>query len=167
MNFRGGTRRRRVEALIDITPLVDVVFQLIIFLLISTTFKTKDYAFSLDLPTATEQDLVVRANQTTVFVGTDGKLFFLEVPAGSPEAEQAAPREAASLSPEELEARLRELAVREPDAEISIKAQAETAYQRVVDVVNVARRAGLQRVVLPYQYVTPAAEGPPAAAPSP
>ena len=64
MNFKSGGGTRRIEAVVDITPLVDVVFLLIIFLLITTTFKKKEHAFSLDLPTATEKELIVTVQDT-------------------------------------------------------------------------------------------------------
>ncbi|MBM4356184.1 MAG: biopolymer transporter ExbD, partial [Deltaproteobacteria bacterium] len=50
MNLRRGLKRRGVGAAIDITPLVDVVFNLLIFLLVSTTFKSQEQAFSIVLP---------------------------------------------------------------------------------------------------------------------
>lgn len=154
MNFRGG-RRRRYEAVIDITSLVDVVFQLLIFLVITTTYKKDEHAFAIDLPTATEKDLVVsvQEDRPTVFIGRQGELFFLSLPDDAdPDALAAAEK---PITPEQLEERLRELAEARPDIELSVKAQEDTPYQRFIDVMNLARKVGLKNVILPYELVQP------------
>ncbi len=43
------TRKRRIDAGIDMTPLIDVVFQLLIFLMVSSQFIKPDHR--VDLPT--------------------------------------------------------------------------------------------------------------------
>ena len=48
MNFR---RQRREEVGINLTPLIDVVFLLLIFFMVSTTF-TRETQLSIDLPEA-------------------------------------------------------------------------------------------------------------------
>ena len=47
-------RRSRETATPDITPLIDVVFLLLIFFMVSTVFKKDELALLLDLPTVTE-----------------------------------------------------------------------------------------------------------------
>ena len=47
-------RRTNEAATIDLTALIDVVFILIVFFLVTTTFKQKELAFTLDLPEAQE-----------------------------------------------------------------------------------------------------------------
>ena len=155
MRFTRAARSRFAEAVMDITPLVDVVFLLIIFLLLTTTFKKREYAFSLDLPTASEKEVLVRTEHNTVYVTQEGKFYYLQVEAddAAPETtDDALPAGVAPTDEKGLEARLRALVEKDPDVELSIKAQNETAYQHVVDVLNVARRAGLQRVILPYEF---------------
>ena len=67
MGFR---RQIRTEDSINLTPLIDVVFLLLIFFMVSTTF-TKETHFAVDLPEASSEaesvvddtiDLVVSAN---------------------------------------------------------------------------------------------------------
>lgn len=48
MNFR---RHRREEVTVNLTPLIDVVFLLLIFFMVSTTF-TRETQLSIDLPEA-------------------------------------------------------------------------------------------------------------------
>lgn len=47
-------KRTREGAAPDITPLIDVVFLLLIFFMVSTVFKKDEFALLLNLPTVTE-----------------------------------------------------------------------------------------------------------------
>lgn len=47
-------KRTRESALPDITPLIDVVFLLLIFFMVSTVFKKDEFALLLNLPTVKE-----------------------------------------------------------------------------------------------------------------
>ena len=154
MNFRGRSADRRLESVIDITSLVDVVFLLIIFLLVTTTFKRREHAFVLDLPTATHTDLVVRTDRTTVYVSQKGELFYLEVPAeGEEDAAAAEPTEVGeAMSQEDLEKRLRALAERQPNVELSVRAQKDAPYRHIVGVLELCRKVGIRNVLLPAEY---------------
>ncbi|MBL4612097.1 ExbD/TolR family protein [Halopseudomonas sp.] len=54
MNFR---RQRQEEASVNLTPLIDVVFLLLIFFMVSTTF-TRETQLKLDLPEAVSGEQV-------------------------------------------------------------------------------------------------------------
>ena len=150
MRFARRHRRPVIETVIDITSLVDVVFLLLIFLLVTTTFKSREYAFPLALPTATETELVLRAERPTIFVSREGQFFLLEIPDdGADPADPADP-----IDREELERRLARFVEREPDAEISIKAEGGTNYQRFVDVLDACRKVGIEHVLLPYELAS-------------
>ena len=56
-------RRVREEVEVNLTPLIDVVFLLLIFFMVSTTF-TKETSLSLDLPEASSQSS--RASDTQI-----------------------------------------------------------------------------------------------------
>ena len=55
--------RRREPITPDITPLVDVVFILLIFFIVSTVFKKDELALMLNLPSNTESSTKVEQNQ--------------------------------------------------------------------------------------------------------
>jgi biopolymer transport protein ExbD len=148
MNFRRGLKRRGVSAAIDITPLVDVVFNLLIFLLISTTFKSQEQAFSIVLPVGDQKTEVTKVRRPTVFVTREGEYLLYE-----PGADRAEPVEGRRfLSTGELSVALERLA-RESgkDTAVNIKGDATASYQRILDVVNECRRHGLNRVFFPYK----------------
>ena len=80
MRFRPQRASRRLDAAIDITSLVDVVFLLLIFLLVTTTFKRQEHAFPIELPTSAVEQITVTTDKTTVFIDQSGGVRLLVVP---------------------------------------------------------------------------------------
>lgn len=156
MNFRSGTRARgrRALATLEVTSLVDVVFLLIIFLLVTTTFKKNDYAFVVDLPTSSAEQIQVSTDKTTVFITKDGDMFLLEVPADRP---LDAPDIDAGkkVSADELRERLTALFERRPDASIAIRGEKEASYQNMMDVVGTLQEVGFRNIWFPYEHEGP------------
>ncbi|WP_372653884.1 ExbD/TolR family protein [Halobacteriovorax sp.] len=60
-------KRTREAAAPDITPMIDVVFLLLIFFMVSTVFKKDEMALLLNLP-KTEKGESVQKEQKTVFI---------------------------------------------------------------------------------------------------
>ena len=72
MKFK--TKREGVRSNVDMTPMIDIVFQLILFFLVSTTFATLP-GIKLNLPqshTAESTSLM----GITITAGSDGALYF-------------------------------------------------------------------------------------------
>lgn len=164
MNFgRRRNSRGNPDAAIDITSMIDATFILIIFLLISTTFKKKNHAFTLTLPSAAHQEVVVEVEQTSVYVTKEGELFFmqLEPNAAAPSAESAS-KQGERLTKEALLERVKALVERDPEQSISILAEDNTDYQKVVSTLSVLREAGVLGVQLPYEYAPGGTEAAPA-----
>jgi biopolymer transport protein ExbD len=65
-------RQSRNELPVDITSLIDVVFLLLIFFMVSTTF-TKESHLEVDLPKADGAPGVATAKQLEVVISSDGK----------------------------------------------------------------------------------------------
>ncbi|MFH1530404.1 MAG: biopolymer transporter ExbD [Pseudomonadota bacterium] len=146
MNLRQGTRRSPGPG-IDITPLVDVVFILLIFLLISTTFKTRESAFRILLPKASETRAVVTAKRPTIYVTREGDMFLYVPAADGGDAVEGRP--VGTL--DELELRLERLKESNPGVGISVKADSATEYQRIMDVVNKCYLTGIEHVFFPFR----------------
>lgn len=68
-------RRRGLDADLDLTPMVDVVFLLIIFFMVSTTFITIESGLPVDLPDA-QTAVAQPSNMPTVTVTRDGSVYF-------------------------------------------------------------------------------------------
>ena len=69
MNFR---RQRREEVSVNLTPLIDVVFLLLIFFMVSTTF-TRETQLSIDLPEASGQPRETPDVQIEVLIDEQGQ----------------------------------------------------------------------------------------------
>ena len=70
------SRSSKVQATVDMTPMLDVVFQLIIFFLVSTTFAILP-AIKLNLPQSATSEGATNKG-ITITASDDGKLFFNE-----------------------------------------------------------------------------------------
>lgn len=81
MSRRSG-RRGRYQTLedeggINLTPLLDIIFNLLFFFVVATTIRTEESFFELILPESTEAPALDRAEpMTELFVTAEGKLVF-------------------------------------------------------------------------------------------
>lgn len=77
-------KRSRETTMPDITPLIDVVFLLLIFFMVSTVFKKDELALLLNLPSVTEGEAQAQAKKTLVLelskeeLAYDGKKIAIE-----------------------------------------------------------------------------------------
>ena len=69
MKFR---RQRLEEVSINLTPLIDVVFLLLIFFMVSTTF-TRETQLSIDLPEASGEAREMRDDQIEILIDETGR----------------------------------------------------------------------------------------------
>ncbi len=69
MKFR---RQRREEVGVNLTPLIDVVFLLLIFFMVSTTFK-KESHISLNLPEANGEAVAEKEHQIEIVISAKGE----------------------------------------------------------------------------------------------
>lgn len=60
--------RRREPLTLDLTPLIDVVFILIIFFIVTSSFKQENFALNLTLPSATAKEIKIEQKQLTIEV---------------------------------------------------------------------------------------------------
>ena len=134
MNFHTG-KRRPLE--INLTPLIDVVFLLLIFFMVSTTF-TRETQLRVDLPEAVANPSETVADELVVLVEADGSYAI--------NGERLARRDIQTLM-EGLELS------RSGDADqrIVISADANTAHENVVRVMDAAGRLGLSNLTITTQ----------------
>ncbi len=130
MNFR---RRRRDEAGVDLTPLIDVVFLLLIFFMVSTTF-IRETQLKIDLPEASGELQEIEEDIIEITVDRRGDYAVNQQ----------------LLVNNELDTLLRalreRLGDREPTLRVIITADASAAHADVVRAMDAAGRVGLSRV---------------------
>jgi len=125
-------RRLKPNVNIDMTPLIDVVYQLVIFFMISSTFKTAP-GIALDLPesgTAT----AVSSTELTVVAVSDGEVYVNRILTTASGAEAVIRSELEGRTVSEVRA--------------SLQAGAEVPYQLAVTLLDALRKNGITEVGL-------------------
>ena len=75
-----GFKRRIAEApRVDLTPMIDVVFLLLIFFMISTTFVEKP-GLKIDLPESSAQQLKQEDKEVQLYLTASGDIYFKRQP---------------------------------------------------------------------------------------
>jgi biopolymer transport protein ExbD len=123
-------QRKNAAALpeFQLAPMIDVVFLLLCFFITSTVFSQWEYEVDVQLPTASTGRLPERLpGDIIVNIARDGGLSINQ----------------AALTREELHARLARLAQLFPGQSVVIRADRETAYENVMAVIDLCRRADI------------------------
>ena len=129
MNFRP---QRQSETEINITPLIDVVFLLLIFFMVSTTFE-RESEIKITLPEASEEQMETKPDFILVGIGADEQVYVGDKPLVNNKI---------STIQTALKEHARELA----DLPVIIRADAEVSHQMVIKVMDAARQSGLVNI---------------------
>jgi len=130
VNFKN---EKKPDVELNLAPLIDVVFLLLIFFMVSTTFERQS-AIRITLPEATRSDTEQEQNTITVSIDARGKIFVNDNPLLN--AKLSTIRDA-----------VRDAANNMHDPVLIINADENTTHQSVVRVMDAARQASLTRVV--------------------
>ncbi len=135
MNF-GLKRQRDVE--VNLTPLIDVVFLLLIFFMVSTTFVSES-SIEISLPVSATADTKLDAPKNIeLSLKRDGTVFIGGQSLGA-------------LDPQKIESALTAIAKKSESPVIVISADADVSHQAVISVMDAARKAKLFRVTFKTQ----------------
>ena len=77
MNLKKSGNSKNRDTVIDLTPMVDVVFLLIIFFLITTTFK-KEKSINLDLAKSNSSKELKKDDGIVISIDKAGKYYFMD-----------------------------------------------------------------------------------------
>jgi biopolymer transport protein ExbD len=129
MNFRPGPKN---EIDLNITPLIDVVFLLLIFFMVSTTFDQTS-EINIALPEASVEQTESTAETVTIAIDAQGKIYVENNPLVN--AQLLTIREA-----------IRDAMAGMADPTIVINADANATHQSVIRVMDAARQLSLKRI---------------------
>lgn len=120
-------RPRKSSLGLDMTPMIDIVFQLLIFFMLSSSFLNP--SLKLTLPKAIEQDkhepekIVISIDKTgSTFINTQ------------------------KVARKQLKSHLETQFANEPKKAIHLRGDAEMPYKLFVEVMDIARQAGAQQI---------------------
>ncbi|WP_339668186.1 biopolymer transporter ExbD [Dasania marina] len=139
MQFRRQTNQ---EVTVNLTPLIDVVFLLLIFFMVSTSF-TKETHLSLNLPEASGDESVVAVDAIEVTISSSGNY-------------AVNGRTLVSSNLANLQKALTEVSGGNIDLPLVITADAKTPHQAVITAMDAAGKQGFAKLSLTTQQ--PAAE---------
>lgn len=132
MKLERNKRRGAGELALEMTPMIDVVFLLLIFFMLATTFDDKA-GIKIDLPkSAIREEKVVHKLQ--LFADKDKNLYLLY--------EEAGKETRLSISQEELEGKLQEQLQRAEDKNLVISADQSLSHGYIVELMSSAKKSG-------------------------
>lgn len=125
--FNSG-KHQAPMAEINTTPLVDVMLVLLVIFIITAPLLT--HAVKIDLPQASSQPLPEKPEVISVAIDHDGKTYWNDAP----------------LVDGELKLRLADAAKQEPQPELHIRADKDTRYQVLAEVMADAQNSGIKKL---------------------
>jgi biopolymer transport protein ExbD len=128
MQMRGGKRKRSL--ILNLTSLIDVLFLLLIFFMISTTFLSQP-AIKLELPKA-ENAEIVRQTSTVVYIDPSGNVYLNDEP----------------ISPALLGEALKMRLSGDLDKAVVLKADSRVSHGTVINILDVIKGAGVKKLVI-------------------
>ncbi|MEN5387166.1 biopolymer transporter ExbD [Aliarcobacter skirrowii] len=121
--------KRREPLGLDLTPIIDVVFILLIFFLVTSVFKKEELALMLDLPKANAKELAVKKEQIFIELSVD-KLAIKGI----------------EVSFESLEDNLK--AIENKNDAVIVRIDKKVPYERVVKILDLLQKYSLNNLAL-------------------
>ena len=130
MSFGRLERTKGAEPMseINVTPLVDVMLVLLVIFILTAPLLAS--SIKLNLPSSDAAKPTEAAQFVTLVVDKAGQVYLNDQP----------------VAIESLRARLTQTAAQNPDTEVQLRADASVPYGKVVEVMGVAQKAGLNRI---------------------
>lgn len=126
--------QRREDSGLSMTPLVDVMFHLMIFILVTAQY-TQIYGMKVDLPSAQSGESVQKEEIIVLTLKQTGELF----------------REDVLIPESDWESTLQELRSQNANQRVLLQADQDAALGGLVRIMDLARKVGLERLSLQTQ----------------
>ena len=124
-------RKQREEPRIDLTPMVDVVFLLLIFFMISTTF-VESPGISIKLPEASSQTIDREPKEIKVYLSQEGDIYHGEK----------------KISIDDFKRLLAKFQADAKQTTVLLLADQESRHGKVVILMDLARDAGFTKLAI-------------------
>jgi len=122
-------RKKRELLTPDITPLIDIVFILLIFFIVSSVFKKEDLALNLSLPSSSAKELEVEVKQLSIELSTNSLAYLGKI-----------------VSFNEFEIKISNIIKK--DKPVIVRIDKDVKYDRVIRVLNILQKYSLNNLNL-------------------
>ncbi|EMR12208.1 biopolymer transport protein ExbD/TolR [Methylophaga lonarensis MPL] len=119
---------------VNLTPMIDVVFLLLLFFMVSTSF-VRESSLKVDLPEASGERLETAESPVDIVIQANGQFLIND-------------EELSEFSRERLRQVLKDVVGDQADPHIVISADASAEYQHIVTAMDVAQMLGYTRLTL-------------------
>ena len=119
------------KARIEIIPMIDVIFFLLVFFMISTLSMTINRGLPVNLPTAATAQKEMREN-VNLTVMQDGKMFLNKQP----------------ITLQDMGSRVKAALASDPQLTVVINADGQVLHSKVVDILDELRLAGVSGLAI-------------------
>ena len=126
MKFRATSRD---PLRVDVTPLIDIVFQLVIFFMVSTTFDDSP-SIDINLPESSSKQLIRENQDIEIWISKEGGFFINRQ----------------EVSIEQVKSRLQQGLQRNKGLLVIVKADTEVEHGDVVLLLNLAQEVGVKKL---------------------
>ena len=121
--------KRRESLGLDLTPVIDVVFILLIFFIVSSVFKKEELALILDLPASNAKEMEVQKEQ-----------IFIEL------SKEKLAIKGIEVSVDSLEDNLK--AIKNKEKAVIVRIDKKVEYERVVKILDLLQKYNLKNLAL-------------------
>ncbi|MBL1319924.1 MAG: biopolymer transporter ExbD [Methylophaga sp.] len=125
---------------VNLTPMIDVVFLLLLFFMVSTSF-IRESSLKVDLPEASGQMLAGQEQAVDIIINLNGIFIINGTTLDNPSSEQLSDHLKLAVGDNE-------------DPHIIISADAKAEYQSIVTAMDVAQQLGYARLTLATRQTT-------------
>jgi biopolymer transport protein ExbD len=120
-------------ASIELTPIIDMVFLLLIFFLVATTFHQTEREMQVALPHAAfSGPISTSLREIIINVDVDGNIIV----------------SGRTISPRDLQVLIEEAVATNPGQKVTVRGDRRTAYANVVRVLDICKGSGVQEPYL-------------------
>ncbi len=119
-------RRRREHRIYDelnVTPLMDLAWNLLVIFIIMATATVQ--GISVDLPKASQAPSLAKPRTKAITITAEGRIYL----------------DTQEVTLPELEQRLRDYRAADPEVPVVVKGDSQIQYQRIIEVLDVVKRA--------------------------
>jgi len=123
--------RKRADFMVEMTPLVDVVFLMLIFFMVSTSFTVSD-SLKLELPASKSSLQDKQVKEVLISIDASGQLYVQEE----------------AVEDGALRRRVLNISKGDPNMRVVLRADANTRHKRVVYVMDTVRELGMGKLAI-------------------